>query len=714
MNTRTLFRGLTVIGILSVGITKLSAGSGCDGLLAPYERDDKKFKRVEIADMTICFHQRMIDEAIVEGDCIVYQFDGNTGELLNKEVRWRGELPEHVTPLITKEEAELMVRGEVQFTRLYFISPESDVFPLKPTPRNPCWVVRSIDDGELIVTIIDAIDGRICGHGIPPPPYTGFSLSGPQYSNPCSGTWISWYQNAEYWFNEMGYSTEAIEWPTEAKVKSHIQSCATAMFYELAHGGSYGFASGCLGGTNYEFTYSSEIHNWIENYTKMPFAFIGSCEGMCDVGSGTFSYEFRKGSMESTATVGYCHMSEPECEGAWVNSLDWQDVMFLYMKHEYTVKEAFDLALVVFPMCVDCMRFTGDESLTVVPVVKRCASIEFIRGDVAPPGAEDGEIKMGDGLAILNYYYGQIDLDCIDAADVDDNGVVTMGDGLRCLNYYIYGDTTLAPEPPFPNCGRDPTEDDLDCASHAYCMGGKGPVSKPSVSVEHAPNKLMLQQVVAEDGIMILPVDLIITEDVLGCAFLVDYDVSKLSFAGLAGGEGYDFYRFDVVDEASGLVRVVCIPDLGLVDIFAPGEYRAAELEFRVKGSNAGVEFGLDEVEVVNTSFVDLPVEWVIKPGVDNLPAEFALSQNYPNPFNATTAISYQLSGVSPHRTTLKVYNIAGQEVRTLVDEEQASGYYSVSWDGRDGLSKEVSSGIYFYRLQAGSYTETKKMVLLK
>jgi len=96
------------------------------------------------------------------------------------------------------------------------------------------------------------------------------------------------------------------------------------------------------------------------------------------------------------------------------------------------------------------------------------------------------------------------------------------------------------------------------------------------------------------------------------------------------------------------------------------------------------------------------------------IPTIFSLAQNYPNPFNATTAISYQLSGVSPHHTTLKVYNIAGQKVRTLVDEEQAPGYYSVSWDGRDGLGTEVSSGIYFYRLQAGSYAEIRKMVLLK
>ncbi len=97
-----------------------------------------------------------------------------------------------------------------------------------------------------------------------------------------------------------------------------------------------------------------------------------------------------------------------------------------------------------------------------------------------------------------------------------------------------------------------------------------------------------------------------------------------------------------------------------------------------------------------------------------SIPAEFSLSQNYPNPFNPTTAISYQLSGVSPHPTTLKIYNILGQEVRTLVDREQAPGYYSVRWDGRDGLGKEVSSGVYFYRLKAGNYTQIKRMILLK
>jgi len=194
---------------------------------------------------------------------------------------------------------------------------------------------------------------------------------------------------------------------------------------------------------------------------------------------------------------------------------------------------------------------------------------------------------------------------------------------------------------------------------------------------------------------------------VLGCAFLVDYDASKLTFAGLAGGEGYDFYRFHVVDEASALVRVGCIPDLELKEVFAPGEHRVAELAFRVTGSAARVEFGLDEVEVVNTSFAPLAVEWVVKEGVSNVPSEFALSQNYPNPFNPTTLIKYDLPVDCQVR--LEVYNILGQKVTTLIDGKQRAGYKTARWD-----ASTFSSGIYFYRLQAGDFVETRKMILLK
>jgi hypothetical protein len=93
----------------------------------------------------------------------------------------------------------------------------------------------------------------------------------------------------------------------------------------------------------------------------------------------------------------------------------------------------------------------------------------------------------------------------------------------------------------------------------------------------------------------------------------------------------------------------------------------------------------------------------------------FKLSQNYPNPFNPATIIQFTLPDeLIPIHTTLRIYNVLGQVVRILVDEPREGGHYQVIWDGRDSEGSEVSSGIYFYAVQAGEYRETKKMTLMK
>ena len=89
------------------------------------------------------------------------------------------------------------------------------------------------------------------------------------------------------------------------------------------------------------------------------------------------------------------------------------------------------------------------------------------------------------------------------------------------------------------------------------------------------------------------------------------------------------------------------------------------------------------------------------------LPMEFALYQNYPNPFNPSTSIEYRVA--STEYVTLKVYDILGREIVTLVNEEKPAGTYEVKWNA-EGLS----SGIYFYKLQAADFVQTKKMILLK
>jgi flagellar hook assembly protein FlgD len=88
------------------------------------------------------------------------------------------------------------------------------------------------------------------------------------------------------------------------------------------------------------------------------------------------------------------------------------------------------------------------------------------------------------------------------------------------------------------------------------------------------------------------------------------------------------------------------------------------------------------------------------------------LHQNYPNPFNPTTTITYSV----PEKcdVTLKVYDISGKCVASLVDERQEKSSYAVEWHGKDAIGSTVASGIYFYRLAAGNHTITKKMVLLR
>ena len=88
-------------------------------------------------------------------------------------------------------------------------------------------------------------------------------------------------------------------------------------------------------------------------------------------------------------------------------------------------------------------------------------------------------------------------------------------------------------------------------------------------------------------------------------------------------------------------------------------------------------------------------------------PGEMELEQNYPNPFNATTKIRYNLK--KPSNARLDIYNLLGQRVETFFDDPQQAGEHSFIWDASD-----YSSGLYFYRIQAGDYGETRKMLLIK
>jgi hypothetical protein len=120
-----------------------------------------------------------------------------------------------------------------------------------------------------------------------------------------------------------------------------------------------------------------------------------------------------------------------------------------------------------------------------------------------------------------------------------------------------------------------------------------------------------------------------------------------------------------------------------------------------------------------NVSLPPIPTIVSVDDEISIQPKEYSLFQNYPNPFNPSTVIRYTvpnvtLGGVEGSRVILKIYDVLGREIKTLVNQEQTSGVYEVIWNGDNELGNKVSTGVYFYRIDAGDFVQTKKMMLIK
>jgi hypothetical protein len=107
----------------------------------------------------------------------------------------------------------------------------------------------------------------------------------------------------------------------------------------------------------------------------------------------------------------------------------------------------------------------------------------------------------------------------------------------------------------------------------------------------------------------------------------------------------------------------------------------------------------------------------VVSVGDDNeidqiIPTAYTLEQNYPNPFNPETRISYSIP--EPTHVKMSIYDINGTLVKILQDGNQSAGRYEAVWNGKNSIGVKVGSGVYFYRIQANSFVQTKKMILLK
>jgi hypothetical protein len=191
---------------------------------------------------------------------------------------------------------------------------------------------------------------------------------------------------------------------------------------------------------------------------------------------------------------------------------------------------------------------------------------------------------------------------------------------------------------------------------------------------------------------------------------------AKVSFYAKSVTSAYGLERFKV-GMSSGSTNPT---DFTIV---SPGAYVSAPVdwtyyEYNVPANLIGgtVRIGINCVS--NDAFVFMLDDYVMDKGAVSSSdpvtpvVATALNGNFPNPFNPETTISYSVKAATP--VLVEVYNMKGQKVKTLVNESKATGTYQVKWDGTDDNNQRVTSGVYFYKMQAGDYSSTRKMIMMK
>jgi hypothetical protein len=146
---------------------------------------------------------------------------------------------------------------------------------------------------------------------------------------------------------------------------------------------------------------------------------------------------------------------------------------------------------------------------------------------------------------------------------------------------------------------------------------------------------------------------------------------------------------------------------------FIPGEKfdGSVTLAFRAKGTTSDLSFDMLSA-LVTVDNITGTIGKLASASVKAMPSVYALSQNFPNPFNPTTTIEYSIPTAG--HVDMVIYNMAGQKVRTLVNEVKSPAFYKVVWDGRNDRGETVASGLYFYKLVSGSFNKIAKMTLVK
>ena len=291
----------------------------------------------------------------------------------------------------------------------------------------------------------------------------------------------------------------------------------------------------------------------------------------------------------------------------------------------------------------------------------------------------DGRVDMTDYLKVVHHYaYGgnfTLRGDAFHNGDVDSTAVINSCDASKLLSFLDNGCFPFQPTDAQPSGGFEPAAVTYD-----------------------EENNISTVNLVANN-----------VDNFNGMTIKFEYDSAQV-----------DYNTFSSIQIGSGdYVHATELTPTSATFIYnAPtnlsGTFELGNITFNISGTK-------DEPVTVNTSYsldgvnyVDGPVITLNVTGVesDEVPSTFKLYQNYPNPFNPSTTIKYAVP--KNVKVTLKIYDLLGREIATLVNDVKSPGVYSVKWNGKTMSGQQVSSGVYFYRLEAGNFVKVNKMILLK
>ncbi|MCG3157326.1 MAG: hypothetical protein DKINENOH_03958 [bacterium] len=317
------------------------------------------------------------------------------------------------------------------------------------------------------------------------------------------------------------------------------------------------------------------------------------------------------------------------------------------------------------------------------------------------------------------------------AADVNLSGSVTGSDALAILRYLAFFTSGIASVGEwrfFPGDTSFVLSQNATVDFSAVLLGDvnlswppSGGVvatasTSPSPATVSAAGKLVLgQRGFAPGDAIAIPLSLTeVGEAVNTVIFTVEYDPDHLKYRTIEKTALSESFLMAANAEMAGKIHVAMASVNGLA---SEGDLLRLEFEpLPVQNSvNTSSQLHLTRVQINDVEMAGAVLS-LTSNDESNLPKDFSLSQNHPNPFNPETRISYTIpAGTSgTMHVTLRIYDMQGHLVRTLVDDTKSPGQHTVVWDGRNAASTRVTSGLYFYTMTAGSFSATKKMLILK